>query len=221
MNSTPRDPGPTGDIGRRLALRRQELGLTREQVADRAGIAAGYLQYVEEQPSADPGPTFLLRVAEALRTSVPRLRGAQAGLPPGLGEAAAHPAFTEVGPDECLELLADHGVGRIAVTTDEGPVILPVNYDMVDGAVVFRTAPASVPALAAGQEVAFEVDRIDEALSEGWSVLVRGDAAEVTSRDAVLDLQERAHSAPWAGGERRTWMRIEPARITGRRIAAA
>lgn len=220
MNAVRRNAGPTGDIGRRLALRRHELSLTREEVAERAGTAPGYLRYVEEQPSAIPGPTFLLRVAEALETTVQRLRGAGAGLPPGLGEAAAQPVFTDVDPDECLTLLSDHGVGRIAVTTNEGPAILPVNYDIVDGTVVFRTAPASAPSLAAEREVAFEVDRIDEALSEGWSVLVRGAAAEVTDAGTVLDLQARAHTRPWAGGDRQVWMRIQPARITGRRITA-
>lgn len=220
MNPTPQDAGPVGDIGRRLAQRRQELGLTLEQVAKRAGIVPGYLQYVEEQPSAVPGPTFLLRVAEALQTSVQRLRGAEAGLPPGIGEAAAQPVLSPMGPDECLALLSDHGVGRVAVTTGEGPAIAPVNYDVVDGAVVFRTAPDSLPSQAAGAEAAFEVDRIDEALSEGWSVLVLGPAAEVTDAETVLDLRTRAHSTPWAGGDREMWIRIEPVRITGRRITA-
>jgi nitroimidazol reductase NimA-like FMN-containing flavoprotein (pyridoxamine 5'-phosphate oxidase superfamily) len=216
----PQDSAPSGDVGRRLTLRREELGLTREQVAERAGIAPGYLQYVEERPFASPGPTFMFRVAEALETTVPRLRGAGAGLPPGLGEAAAHPTLTELTPDECLELLSDHGVGRIAVTTEQGPAIVPVNYDIVNGTVVYRTAPAAAPSLAADREVAFEVDRIDEALSEGWSVLVLGPAAEVTDADTALDLGSRAHTSPWAGGDRPVWMRIEPARITGRRITA-
>lgn len=220
MNRIPQKAGPVGDIGRRLALRREELGLTHEQVAKRAGIAPGYLQYVEEQPSAVPGPTFLLRVAEALETTVPRLRGADAGLPPGMGEAAAHPVFTDMAPGECLALLSDHGVGRIAVTADDGPAILPVNYDMVNGAVVFRTAPGSALALAAGREVAFEVDRIDEALSEGWSVLVLGVAVEVTDAEDVAAVRARAHTPPWAGGDRPVWMRVEPVRITGRRITA-
>ncbi|MBY8876249.1 helix-turn-helix domain-containing protein [Actinacidiphila acidipaludis] len=211
---------PVGDIGRRLALRRQELGLTREQVAERAGIAPGYLQYVEEQPFASPGPTCLLRVAQALETSVPRLRGADAGLPPGLGEAADHPSLIPLGLRECLTLLSDHGVGRVAVTTDDGPAIVPVNYVVTDGAVVFRTAPSAAPSLAADHEVAFEVDRIDEALSEGWSVLVLGPAAAVTEADERRDLADRARTGPWAGGDRPVWIRIEPRRVTGRRITA-
>jgi transcriptional regulator with XRE-family HTH domain len=216
----PQGSVPAGDIGRRLALRREELGLTREEVAERAGIAATYLRYVEEQPTALPGPTFVLRVAEALESTVSQLRGGTTGLPPGMGEAAAHPVFTTLGRDECLALLSDHGVGRVAVTTDAGPAILPVNYAVVDETVIFRTAPAAAPSSVAGHEVAFEVDRLDEALSEGWSVLVLGPAAQVTDADHVRRLRAQAHTAPWPGGNRDIWIRIRPVRITGRRITA-
>ena len=216
----PQDSTPVGDIGRRLVLRREQLGLTREEVAERAGIASGYLQYVEEQPTSFPGPTFLLRVAEALETNVAQLRGGAVGLPPGMGTAAAHPVFTELNPHECMTLLSDHGVGRIAVTTDAGPAILPVNYDVVDEAVIFRTTSTSASYLAADREVAFEVDRIDDALSEGWSVLVLGPVTEVTDADDRRRLRAQAHTSPWAGGNREVLMRIRPVRITGRRITA-
>ncbi|MFI0901066.1 helix-turn-helix domain-containing protein [Streptomyces sp. NPDC020983] len=215
-----KESAPAGDIGRRLALRRRELGLSREQVAERAGIAPEYLRYVEERPFASPGSTFLLRVAVALDTSVSRLHGADTGLPPGLGEAADSPRLSALDPAECRELLSGHGIGRIAVTTDDGPAVLPVNYAVVDGAVVFRTERTAAPAQAVGRQVAFEVDRADEALSEGWSVLVVGRASAVTDPDAVRALGTQIRSSPWAGGERLLWVRIEPERITGRRITA-
>lgn len=213
-------PTMESDIGRRLVLRRQQLGLTREEVAERAGIAPDYLRYVEEQVAAMPGLTFLLRVAEALDTTVAQLHGGAAGLPPGMGEAAASPTFTVLDPDECRALLSDHGVGRLALTTDAGPVVLPVNYDVIDGAVVFRTAPDAVPSLAAGGEVGFEVDRIDDALSNGWSVLVLGPASEVTDPETRRDLEAHAYTVPWPGGPRDVWIRIRPVRVTGRRITA-
>lgn len=214
-------PDTAGDIGRRLALRRKEVGLSREEVADRAGVAPGYLQYVEEQQGAFPGQAFLLRVADALGTTTSHLRGGDAGLPPGTGRAAGHPTFTVLDPDECRALMSDHGVGRLAAVTPEGPVILPLNYDVVDGSVVFRTAEGAVPSLAAGTEVAFEVDRIDDALSQGWSVLVTGPATRVTDERAVRRLDAAAHSGPWAGGRRDVWIRVDPERITGRRISAS
>ncbi|MBM9504436.1 helix-turn-helix domain-containing protein [Actinacidiphila acididurans] len=216
----PKTAGPRGDIGRRLTHRREELGLSREQVAERAGVATAYLQYVEERPSANPGPSFMLRVAEALQTTVPHLRGGDADLPPGTGAAPTHPVFTELPPQESMALLSGHGVGRIALTTDAGPAILPVNYDVIDGDIVLRTAPADPVSLAAGHEVAFEVDRIDEALSSGWSVLVVGPADEVTDAGEVRGLRGRAYTTPWVGGDREMWLRIRPVRVTGRRITA-
>jgi nitroimidazol reductase NimA-like FMN-containing flavoprotein (pyridoxamine 5'-phosphate oxidase superfamily) len=209
---------PTGDLGRRLTLRREELGLTREEAADRAGMAAGYLRYLEEQPTAAPSAASLLRLAGALETTVRDLSGGDVDLPSGLGQAGRHPEFTELTTQECRELLATHGVGRLAVSTASGPVVVPVNYSVVEGTLVFRTHPQSVPAQASGSQVAFEIDHIDGALSQGWSVLVRGDARAMTDPDSVRRLEEQAYSAPWAGGRRELWIRIEPLSITGRRI---
>jgi len=210
---------PLGDLGRRLALRRAELGLTRRQTAARAGMAPSYLGYLEEHPGAAPGTSVLLKLAEVLETTMTDLTGGDADLPPGPGRAARHPEFTELSKQECRKLLATHGVGRIAVPTVSGPVIVPVNYSIVDGAIVFRTGPGMTPAQASGCQVAFEVDRVDDALSQGWSVLVRGHARTVTDPDAVRRLSERAYSTPWAGGERALWVRVDPLSITGRRIA--
>ncbi|MCP9947000.1 pyridoxamine 5'-phosphate oxidase family protein [Streptomyces somaliensis] len=206
-----------GDIGRRVAARREQLGLSREDVALRAGSAPGYLQYLEEQ-AAVPGMGFLLRLADALETTVGALTGCNADLPPGVGHAVHHPELVELDPDECWSLLGTHGVGRVAVTTHEGPAILPVNYVAGDGEVAFRTSPESLPGKAAGGEVAFEADHIDEAFSRGWSVLLVGSARTVTEPGEARALTERAFTAPWAGAERDLWIAISPSRVTGRRI---
>ncbi|MEU6526798.1 pyridoxamine 5'-phosphate oxidase family protein, partial [Streptomyces sp. NPDC046924] len=87
--------------------------------------------------------------------------------------------------------------------------------------IAFRTAPDSVPAAAVGSEVAFEVDHVDDAMSQGWSVLAVGPARLVTGPDEMRRLTERAHTAPWAGGGRETWVSIQPTRLTGRRITPA
>ncbi|MGW3915828.1 helix-turn-helix domain-containing protein [Streptomyces sp. NPDC005070] len=208
-----------GDVGRRIAARREELGLTRQDAALRAGIATGYLRYLEQQPSATPGTSALIRIADALDTSVAALHGGGASLPPGAGRAAGHSELIELDPAECRARLSTHGVGRIAAHTTDGLVVLPVNYSVVDGAVGFRTAPGSVLAAAVGAHVAFEVDHVDEALSQGWSVLVQGRARAVTGADVVRRLDALAHSRPWAGGEERDlWMRVDEERISGRRI---
>ncbi|MER5467713.1 pyridoxamine 5'-phosphate oxidase family protein [Streptomyces sp. NPDC002935] len=209
-----------GDIGRRIAARREELGLTRDDAAARAGTAAGYLQYLEEQSTATPGAGVMIRLADALDTSVAALYGGEADLPPGLGQAAGHSELIELGPEDCLARLSTHGVGRLATDTEDGLVILPVNYSVIDGAIVFRTAPDSVIAAAVGSPVAFQVDHVDEALSQGWSVLVQGSAQAVTDPDIRRRLDALAYSRPWAGGEERDlWVRVEQDRISGRRIA--
>jgi nitroimidazol reductase NimA-like FMN-containing flavoprotein (pyridoxamine 5'-phosphate oxidase superfamily) len=207
-----------GDLGRRITQRRTELGLSRQETATRAGMAPAYLQYLEERPTADPGAGTLLRLAGALRTTVWHLTGGDTELPPGLGRAARTPRFTELTEAECRALLATHGVGRLAVPADTGPLVVPVNYQVADGAIVFRTQPGTTPAEAEGHQVAFEVDRIDEAFSEGWSVLVRGPARAVTDPDEAARLDEQAYTTPWAGGPRDMWLRIEPVAVTGRRI---
>ncbi|MFE4667950.1 helix-turn-helix domain-containing protein [Streptomyces sp. NPDC056716] len=210
---------PLGDLGRRIASRRAHLGLTRDEVADRAGMAASYVRYLEEHPGAAPDRGTLLGLAVALETTVPELTGGTADLPPGLGEAAPGAEFAELAEDESRSLLGSHGVGRIAVATGTGPVVVPVNYSVVDGAIVFRTAHDATPALAAGRRVAFEADRIDDAFSRGWSVLVRGRARTVTDPDEIRRLDAGAYSTPWAGGDRDLWISVDPAVITGRRIS--
>ncbi|MFI6408117.1 helix-turn-helix domain-containing protein [Streptomyces sp. NPDC050548] len=209
---------PTGDLGRRIAVRRTALDLSREETADRAGVAASYLQYLEEFPGAAPDRSVLLRLAAVLDTTVTDLAGGTSDLTPGQGRAGSAPMFTGLTVQECRELLSTHGVGRVAVPTASGPVIVPVNYSVVDGAIVYRTAPGALPSRAAGCQVTFEIDRIDEAFGEGWSVVALGRARTVTDADDVRRLTEHAHSTPWAGGSREEWVRIDALSLTGRRI---
>lgn len=212
-------PDP-GDIGRRVAAERERQGMTRAEVARRARMAPGYLAYLEERP-ADPSLATLIGLADALGTSVAALRGGGMDLPPGQGQALLQPQLRDLSWDECRARLSTHGVGRIAVSTPDGPAVVPVNYEVIDDAIAFRTAPDSVPAAAVGAEVAFEVDHVDDAMSQGWSVLVVGPARVVTEPDAVRRLAERAHTTPWAGGEREMWVWIQIQRLTGRRIGPA
>ncbi|MGW7265132.1 helix-turn-helix domain-containing protein [Streptomyces sp. NPDC054842] len=209
---------PSSDLGRRVAARRGQLGLTREETAARAGMATPYLAHLEQHAGAAPGAGTLVALAAALETTVPALTGGDTDRPPGAGQAGRTPRFTELSRTECGDLMSTHGVGRLAFQTARGPTIVPVNYTVVDGTIAFRTAYEATPALASGSPVAFEVDHIDEAFSEGWSVLVRGHARGVTDPYEAGRLARRAHSTPWAGGRRDLWLRIEPFAVTGRRI---
>ncbi|WP_435210401.1 pyridoxamine 5'-phosphate oxidase family protein [Streptomyces sp. bgisy034] len=210
-----------GDVGRRVAVERRRQRLSRVETARRARMSPGYLAYLEERP-ADPTVATLIRLADTLGIPVTALRGGGVELPPGQGHALMHPQLSDLGPEECRTLLSTHGVGRVAVTASDGrPAVVPVNYEVVDDTIMFRTAPDSVSAAAVGTDVAFEVDHVDEALSQGWSVLAVGPAGVVTEPDAVRRLSQRAHSRPWAGGRREMWVSIRPTSLTGRRITPA
>lgn len=120
--------------------------------------------------------------------------------------------------DECLRALAGKRVGRIALTHRALPVVFPVNYQLDGHSVLLRTAPGT--ALAAARDevvVAFEVDDIDEERQAGWSVLVTGFMRELTDVDDLLRA-DGLGLASWTGDERSHYVRITPARVTGRRI---
>lgn len=130
-------------------------------------------------------------------------------------------ALLSLSESECQRLLHSYpvAVGRIGVNDADGqPLVVPVNYRMDDGAVIFRTAVDSLlTEHAIGNRVAFEVDDVDPSWQEGWSVLVQGIAQEVTD---VVELQHlrRLPLRPWAPGKRPVYVRIVPTVITGRRI---
>ncbi|MER5281156.1 pyridoxamine 5'-phosphate oxidase family protein [Streptomyces sp. NPDC002809] len=215
----PAPPRPArGDVGRRAATRRKQLGLSRQEVALRAAAAPGYIEYVEEQPAASPGIGFLLRLANALETTVEELTGGTEDLPTGLAKAAQQPRMVELDESESWALLGDHGVGRVALASGDGPVVLPLNYQVLDGEVMFSTAEHSPLAAADGTEIAFEADHIDDAFSRGWSVLLVGPVRVVTDEDEARRLRASAYSAPWAGEGREHVMVLSPRRVTGRKI---
>jgi nitroimidazol reductase NimA-like FMN-containing flavoprotein (pyridoxamine 5'-phosphate oxidase superfamily) len=86
--------------------------------------------------------------------------------------------------------------------------------------VVFRTDEGTKQdAAARGTRVAFEIDGTDEAARTGWSVVVRGEAVEVTD-PAELARLRKLRLSPWAPGAKSRYVRILPAKLTGRRIWA-
>jgi nitroimidazol reductase NimA-like FMN-containing flavoprotein (pyridoxamine 5'-phosphate oxidase superfamily) len=132
------------------------------------------------------------------------------------------PWLEELSYDECLVLLRPASVGRIAVVVEQFPVVLPVNYRLVETNgpmwVAIRTRPGNVLDRAS-VHVALETDSIDPSRREGWSVLVRGTLHHVDP-DAA-DFRERFDPEPWLAAERDAWLVIEPFSITGRRLHAA
>jgi nitroimidazol reductase NimA-like FMN-containing flavoprotein (pyridoxamine 5'-phosphate oxidase superfamily) len=212
----PSPPDP-GDLSRRVAQRRGELRLSQAQAATRARISLRYLEYLERYP-ARLSPTALRQLAAALQTTPAALLGAGADVPPGHRRPAGQRVMIKLRPAECRRLIAPGGVGRIAFNTGSGPVVLPVNFAVLAGTIVVRTAEGTIIDSHADEQVALEVDHLDEALCQGWSVLVRGQAHRVAHPAELHRLQEDAAVWPWAGGEREVYVRIVPSQVTGRRI---
>ena len=226
-------PGGT-DLGRRIRERRGRVGLSCDEVAQLAGLAPEYLAYLESSPAPNPTQATLTRLAAALGTSVGSLSGAGLNLPPGQRTAGQNPVLGRLTADECRAMIKPGGVGRILfVEPGRGPVAIPVNYRTDGDDVVFRVAgggpitaalhaPAEAAPVSPGAEnrpasVSFDVDHLDEALGEGWSVLVTGTASIVTDA-AELDHVRSLGVEPWAGGERETYVRLVVHQITGRAI---
>lgn len=135
-------------------------------------------------------------------------------------------AITELDEDQCMQLISPGGVGRIAYSSRYGTAILPVHYKVHDGAIVFRTAEHGPldEDLRTGIEgadytVAFEIDNVDEASREGWSVLLHGPAHHVVT-DEDRAWAEKADVETWPPGAQELFVRIIPSRVTGRRVAS-
>ena len=125
----------------------------------------------------------------------------------------------ELSEDECLQLLQQHDLGRIAVVVDGQPLIFPVNYGLSHRIITFRTAHGTKLSYAPGSNVAFEIDDYSPSTGVGWSVLVQGVAIDATTaNDDVSWTARGAAPRPLAPGVRIHRLAIRPTLITGRRF---
>jgi nitroimidazol reductase NimA-like FMN-containing flavoprotein (pyridoxamine 5'-phosphate oxidase superfamily) len=123
--------------------------------------------------------------------------------------------------EECLELLRGAVVGRIAYVADGIATIIPVNFALFDGDIVFCTAKGSTLSwLSMRGRLAFEADESIPADHAGWSVLVRGVAREVTHPDELAVLR-RGHLRSWLRSPHEHWVRISIDAISGRSLRGA
>jgi nitroimidazol reductase NimA-like FMN-containing flavoprotein (pyridoxamine 5'-phosphate oxidase superfamily) len=213
---------PGTDLGRRISEQRHRAGLSVAEAADRAGMSAGYLQYLESAEAPNPTQACLIRLAAALNTVPSALSGAGLSYPPGRGGASQGVTLAEISAEECHRRLAAGGVGRfLFVEPGRGPVAMPVNFAMDGRDVVFRTARSGgIVSALHEQPVSFDVDHMDDALGTGWSVLLTGDAVPI-SDPAELDRVVTLHIEPWAGGDRPLYVRFRAREVTGRVIQLA
>ena len=125
----------------------------------------------------------------------------------------------ELDLEACLAHLRSEQVGRLGIVMADAPVVLPVNYRLVEALgltwIALRTRPGGAldqsPA-----KVAFEIDGIDPSHHRGWSVLVRGTLLRIDP-DAA-NFRDHFDSASWLSSQRDAWLVIEPFSITGREL---
>jgi nitroimidazol reductase NimA-like FMN-containing flavoprotein (pyridoxamine 5'-phosphate oxidase superfamily) len=131
----------------------------------------------------------------------------------------AYPRLEVLDREECLSLLSTVKVGRVGLSMKALPVVLPVNFAVLDGDVVFRTVSGTKFFAAVARAVlAFEADRYDPTGACGWSVLVQGASRVV---EDPLDVSRLSTSTidPWAvDGHADRFVRLEMDVISGRRF---
>ncbi len=120
---------------------------------------------------------------------------------------------------ECLDVLPSVPLGRMAGVVDGEPFVLPVNFALFEGDILIRTnAGTKLHAAITGSVVAFEADHFPNDGLDGWSVLIRGQAREITAaeelaRAQAVELRTYAYS-----DSPNRFIRIPTEKMTGRRF---
>jgi uncharacterized protein len=132
--------------------------------------------------------------------------------------AAADGEFIRLGRAESMRLLASTQVGRLIFTVNALPAVRLMNFAVVDGLIVLRTAADTTVARKVNSAiVAFEVDDLDPATSSRWSVVVTGRGTLVTDPELIA----RYHKVPlepWAPGDRDQFVTITTEMVEGRQV---
>jgi len=122
--------------------------------------------------------------------------------------------------DACLHLLSTATLGRVGVTSDALPKVLPVNFRFDGRQILIRTGMGTkLDAATNNAVVAFEVDEIDPLAHTGWSVMVTGMARELTD-PGELAATQTPPLARWAPGDDHRVIAIPTELVSGRRIVA-
>lgn len=119
---------------------------------------------------------------------------------------------------ECLQLLAREPVGRLALTASALPVVLPINFVLVDRTIVFASDQGlKLEAARQGTVACLEVDGFDRWRHGGWSVLATGRLKEITDPARLAEAKQLPLS-PWALSEPRHYVELSVELLSGRRI---
>ena len=131
---------------------------------------------------------------------------------------ALPPGVDELDEAECFVLLAGGSIGRVSVSVDALPVVLPVNYVLMGDSILMRTSTGTKLSAALDQAVvAFEVDDYDLFDHRGWSVLVQG-RARVIDDPVELRMAMEQPLLPWGDPGSPFFVAVACERVTCRRV---
>lgn len=120
----------------------------------------------------------------------------------------------------CRRLLEIERVGRLGLSVDSLPVILPVNYVVHNSAIVFRSEDGVKVRAARRRSVAcFEVDGFDRFEHSGWSVLATGRLSLIP--DARAEDYRELPVEPWGLSGESHFIELSIELLSGRCIIRA
>lgn len=116
---------------------------------------------------------------------------------------------------ECWTRLEAAEFGRMAYHLADEVHIAPVNYAVDERRIVFRTSEGSkLLGVVMNEDVAFEIDRIDDAAQNAWSVVARGRAHILEGEDARG--ADNLRLRPWVSSQKSNVVAITVEEVTGR-----
>ena len=111
--------------------------------------------------------------------------------------AQAAVGFAKLDDRECLGLLQSEHLGRLGLTAGALPVVVPVEYQLVDRSIIFATEAGTKLNGARKHAVAcLEIDGTEPTTGAGWTVLATGRLRELP--DATSAVPDHALALlPW------------------------
>ena len=95
----------------------------------------------------------------------------------------------ELSIEHCLQVLEDGWVGHLGVVSEGEPYVAPVSYVVLDGLVGFKTGPGRrAEAIRLSPRVCLETSHVDQSTGYWESVVVWGDAREITDPVATQEV---------------------------------
>ncbi|WP_327064738.1 helix-turn-helix domain-containing protein [Kitasatospora sp. NBC_01250] len=200
----------------RIRRRREELGLSREEVAHRAGMSLEYTHLLQRL-DLDFHPAALRRIAAVLDLSYDQLMGEREES--GSVPADARLMITRLTEQECWDALGVRNVGYLGYLDRSDAWAIPMDY-LVDGRqLVYRITPTGPLATAPGVPALLESEGTSGDLRRCWNVLAAGLTTSLADADVSADLRTRVAAESERGeGEGERWMCLAVTRIAGRRI---